>query len=160
MEISDGLPSGYTGKVTRIVQLQPDSHNVDIIFRVVKILPERKIISARTGHHHHLTEIVIADSTAKILFALWDKRVKIECDQVFVLRNARIRVYDCSMRVLKTQRSVLSLCSDITLETNLKKDMSKPFAWKNTKKGTERAARTFSGEKTPEEKGYCSWKEF
>lgn len=160
MEISDGLPRGYIGKVTPIVQLQPDSHNVDIIFRIVKILPERTIISARTGRHHHLTEIVIADSTAKILFALWDNIVKMECDQVFLLRNARIRVYDCSMRVLKTQRSVLSLCSDTTLKINLQKNMSKPFAWKNTDKGVDRAARTFSGEKTPEEKGYCSWKEF
>jgi len=147
-------------KVNPIAELKPDSHNVDIIFRVVKIFPEKKIISAHTGRHHHLTEIVIADSTAKILCALWDNIVKIECDKVFLLRNARIRVYDCSMRVLKTQRSVLSLCSDTTLKINLQKDMSKPFAWKNKKKGVDRTARTFSGEKAPEEKGYCSWKEF
>ncbi|MBS3794937.1 MAG: hypothetical protein KGY80_08570 [Candidatus Thorarchaeota archaeon] len=160
MEISDGVPSDYMGKVTLIAELKPDSHNVDIIFRVVKIFQERKIVSAHTGRHHHLSEIVIADSTAKILFVLWDNIVKMECDQVFLLRNAKIRVYDCSMRVLKTQRSVLSLSSDTPLKINLQKDMSKPFAWKNTEKGVDRAARTFSGEKTPEEKGYCSWKEF
>lgn len=161
MEISSSLPNCSMKDLTSIAQLQPDSRDVNVLFRVLKILPKGNIVSARTRHNHHPTEIIIGDPTAKILFVLWDTVQDLECGDVFLLHDARIRMYDCSMRLLETIKSSLRKCPEMNIRVDTKRDMSKPFAWKQRKEqGIESIARSFSGKESPEDKGYCSWKEF
>jgi len=84
----------------KISELTPQSKNVDLVARVLRLEGEKEFTSNRTGKQHKLAEFLIGDETATIIMTLWDEKIKnVEVGKTYQISNAFVTVFRGSMRL-------------------------------------------------------------
>jgi hypothetical protein len=147
---------------TNIIHLTPDSHSVNVRFKIVKRGERRQVTSASLGRKYELTTFEIADSTAKVTLTLWNDDIDIlEKDGDYCLLNGYITLRDECMSLSKGRSGSIDKSSTslelIKEETN----MSLPFAWKPKRLlSRPTTARTLGGSSGREVRRYSSRKSF
>ena len=146
-----------------IIELTPERRHVSVVFRVKQIFDTRQVKAKFSGQFHLVTDVLVVDKTGQIILTLWDNEIDlIDKEKCYFLKNGYVSLYNHSMRLTKGRFGVLeSIDSMIEIESSLK-DMSRPFAWKESKKKKHRMTqgKTFTGKRGRESKGYCSRKTF
>lgn len=101
-----------------------------IIFTVVSKSKPRLVTARRSGRRLLVTECVVADSSGRIGLVLWnDEHDLVECGESYLLRNARVRLNDHSMYLVRGPRGVFVKTDAPSTVSTGGKDMSLPFAW-------------------------------
>lgn len=148
-------------QATTIGELQPSMASLRIRFKVLDVNGHRVVTSKRTGRHHRVAVARIADTTARIDLVLWDNDIDlIERGRHYLLTNAHVGVYNESMQLKKGPDGAIRSLMNSRFSTVSSRDMSKPFAWRGTKKKGITTGRTFSGRPARENRGYCVQKDF
>ncbi len=148
-------------QVTAICNLEPSMAFLKIRFKVLDIVEHRIVTSRRTERHYRIVVARIADTTGMIDLVLWDNDIDlIETGRSYLLINGYVQVYNESMALKKGADGTIRCITSSGFSTISSKDMSKPFAWKDTKKKEATTGRTFSGRAARESRGYCVKKDF
>ena len=150
-------------KTTSICKLTPNSQNLTLTFKILRISETRRVKTKRTGKAHLVANAVVADSTGKIDLTLWNWDIdEIERGKVYTLEGGRVVVYEESMRIVKERSGKYLIVEDLELEIDTTLNMSRPFIWKKKKRKKKRSKTgiTFAGIQGTSSKGYCGHKDF
>ncbi|MFW9921256.1 MAG: hypothetical protein ACFFED_16760 [Candidatus Thorarchaeota archaeon] len=151
------------GNLSKIADFTEETGRVNVLFKVISMKEPRIVTSKQTGRKHLVSDILVADETAKILLTLWNDDIDlVEEGRSYILRKGRVQVYDYSMRLAKGLGGEFIRVQDLQEEPALHLDMSKPFMGRKKKRRRTLSGegRTFHGTPGRNVRGYCSEKEF
>jgi hypothetical protein len=147
---------------TNIIHLTPDSHSVNVRFKIVRRGERRQVTSASFGRKYEIATFEIADSTARITLILWNDDIDLlEKDGDYCLLNGYVTLHDECMSLSKGRRGAIDK-SSISLELIKEEtNMSVPFAWKPKRQlSRPTTTRTLGGSAGREVRRYSSRKSF
>ncbi|MHA1903629.1 MAG: hypothetical protein ACXADL_05180 [Candidatus Thorarchaeota archaeon] len=146
-----------------IASLNPKSHAVDVIFKVIHLGQSRVVKARSSGRLHYVTDAIVADSSAKITLTLWNEDTdSLILGRTYLLKGGYINVHDRCMRLTRARTGEFIPTNQDIGQVNDSVDMSKPFAGEKPPRRKHRTStgRTFHGSPRRESRGYCGRKEF
>ena len=151
------------GNLSKIADFTEDTGRVNVLFQVINIEEPRIVTSKKTGRKHQISDVIVADDTAKIHLTLWNDEVELlDAGKSYILKNGRVQIYDYSMRLARGMRGEFILVDYPIDSPGLLLDMSKPFMGRKNRrrKPLSGEGRTFHGAPGRNLRGYCSDKEY
>ncbi|MHA1167551.1 MAG: single-stranded DNA-binding protein [Candidatus Hodarchaeales archaeon] len=112
----------------KIDELTAYAKRIEVVFKVIGKGEIREITSKKTGESHNLCDIQVGDSTGNIILTLWDADIDlISEDNVYVLSNGYVNVFQNSMRLSKGKYGILKESDEDIDEVNLENNISDKY---------------------------------
>ncbi len=151
------------GNLSKIADFTEDTGKVNVLFQVIGMEEPRIVTSKKTGRKHQISDIIVADDTARIILTLWNDEVDfVDVGKSYLLRNGRVQIYDYSMRLARGMSGEFIPVDHPIESLGMHLDMSKPFMGRRDRKRRPLSGegRTFHGTPGRNLRGYCSEKDY
>lgn len=147
---------------SKIAEIRPPPNSVNVRFQVLEKSATRVVRARSSGRYHEVCDLVVADETGSIKLTLWNDDIgEVELGKTFEMIDGYVKILDECMLISKGRKCSISASQEAIHDARALPDMSRPFAWKPTKKRKRTATgRSFQGRPGREARGYCSRKSF
>lgn len=108
----------------KLETLGVNSKEINTRVKVVEKKNEKDVVSKMDGSSHKVAEFLVGDETGCIVMSLWDDSInQIEAGKTYDISNARITVFETSMRLNPGKYGKISPASeeiaDVKVDNNL-----------------------------------------
>jgi len=114
-----------SGAKTKLETLGVNSKEINTTVKILEKKNEKEVVSKMDGSSHRVAEFLVGDETGCILMSLWDDSInQIEVGKTYDITNARITVFETSMRLNPGKYGKISPAAEEIGEAKLENNLS------------------------------------
>ncbi len=108
----------------KVADLDTSSKRLITTIKVVEKKEDKEVQSRNDGSTHRVADFLVGDETGVIIMSLWDDNVnQVEVGQTYVIENARVTVFQRSMRLALSREGKITLAAE-NVEPNMDNNVS------------------------------------